>query len=478
MAAKSSYRIVVDANAKNGITLRGDNKALISCRTQECILSGPADSGKTISAAIKMHLICSRYAGAQGGMARKTFKSIAGTCGKTFERIIAGAGVETIGGAKPERYIYPNGSTIWVGGMDAPDNVLSAERDFIYVNQAEELTKNDWEILSTRTSGRGAVIKTPQLFGDCNPGGSKHWIKERAKAGSLTLLTATHKDNPTIYHEDGRLTEAGEIISGMTLKVGGADRLKALDKLTGVRRKRLLEGIWATSEGAVYDMFESNPGGHVIIRDAKEMVHWYLAMDDGFTNPAVILLIGSDSDGRWHIFREYYQSGVVQETVVKEAKRWNDDVTTAGITLGFDNNGQKTKKRCELVAVDEAAASLIQALKNVGMNAVAGKGGILDGIRVIQDKLNKAADGKPRLTVDPSCTDTVNEFESYVMREGTDKPVDAFNHSLAAIRYLNDALSEPGSFRSASGILVGQSQRQDFTPDLLTADDLDLGLPI
>lgn len=479
----STYRIIVDPNASNGIGFRGDNRKLFACKDQEWIISGPADCGKTVAMAAKMHLICSRYPGAQGALVRKTFKSIAGTVGKTFERMIAGAGVETIGGKKPERYIYPNGSTIWVGGMDAPDNVLSSERDFIAGNQVEELTKNDWEILSTRTSGRGAIIRYPQLFGDCNPGGSKHWIRERAKAGSLTLFSATHRDNPTIYHDDGTLTLAGEKIGGMILKVGGADRLKALEKLTGVRRKRLLDGIWATSEGAVYDMFDSTPGGHVIIREAKEMVHWYLAMDDGFTNPAVILLVGVDPDGRWHIFREWYQTGQLQESVIKEAKKWNDDIRMAGIVTPRDKSGIMRKISCEMVAVDEAAASLIAGLKTVGLNALAGKGGILDGIRIIQDRLGKSEDGLPRLTVDPSCVETVNEFESYVFKkdnndQGTDKPVDAFNHSLGAIRYLSDALMEPGSFRSTEGIRVGNVGGQEFTPDFLNADDLDLGLEI
>lgn len=434
--AKTKYRVVIDEKAKRGMEFRGANRELISFRGQEVINSGCADSGKTVSACTKIHLICSRYAGAQGGMTRKTFKSIAGTCGRTFENIIRGAGVETIGGKKPERYIYPNGSTVWVGGMDNPDSVLSAERDFIYVNQAEELTLNEWEILSTRTSGRGAVIRNPQLFGDCNPGGSKHWIRMRAKAGSLKLLIATHKDNPTIYHADGTLTKAGEKIGSMILKVGGAERLAALEKLTGVRRKRLLEGIWATSEGAVFDMFDSTPGswgkewtpGHVLIRDAKEMKNWYLAMDDGFTNPAVILLIGEDSDKRWHIFREYYQAGVVQETVIKEAKRWAENIRYAGITLGYKPGGIPINAPVSLVAVDEAAASLIAGLKNVGLNAVAGKGRIEDGNRLTQNRLNKQGDGFPRLTVDPSCVDTINEFESHVFKEGTDKPVDAYNH--------------------------------------------------
>jgi len=76
--------------------------------------------------------------------------------------------------------------------MDNPDRVLSSERDFIFVPQAEELTESEWEVLGTRCTGRAAVVANAQIFGDCNPSGTKHWIRTRK---SLRLLTATHKDN-------------------------------------------------------------------------------------------------------------------------------------------------------------------------------------------------------------------------------------------------------------------------------------------
>jgi phage terminase large subunit len=387
--------------------LRGEACELYVNKEHECIIAGPADSGKTVACCLKAHTLCSKYPGAQGMIVRKTFTSLAGSVVKTFTRITAGRGVESYGGDIPTRFNYANRSCIWLVGMDNADRALSTERDFVYVNQAEELRESDWEVLATRCSGRAAVIPHPQIFGDCNPGGSKHWIRSRA---SLRLLQATHKDNPTIYDGKGNIT--GD----------GARRLAVLNNLTGVRRKRLLEGIWATSEGAVYEMFDVQT--HIKSRNREDMVTWYLALDDGFTNPAVILDIGADSDGRWHVFREFYKSGWVQDDVAAEAARWN------------------TERRCETVAVDAAAAGLVEALKRKGLCAVAGKGRIFDGISNIQAKLKVQHDGKPRLTVDPSCVETINEFESYVWRAEKDIPVDADNHSLGALRYLADVLAQ------------------------------------
>ena len=61
---------------------------------------------------------------------------------------------------------------------------------------------------------------------------------------------------------------------------------------------------------------------------------------------------------------------------------------------------------------------------------------MLDGITKVQDYLKIQGDGKPRLTVDPSCVNTINEFESYVWKENKDEPVKDNDHAMDALRYL------------------------------------------
>jgi len=372
-----------------------------------------------------------------------------GTVLNTFDRVIKNQGVTIYGGANPSRYIYPNGSQVWIGGMDDPDKVLSSERDFIYTNQTEELSLNDWEMLGSRCSGRASVIKIPQLFGDCNPGGSKHWIREMAKLGKLRLLNAVHKDNPTLYNSDGTLIDSPDV----------RRRMAVLENMTGVRRLRLMEGIWATAEGAVYEMF--NAQTHVCKKELIGFKRFFLAMDEGFTNPAVILVIGEDNDKRWHVFKEYYKRNQLPEDIIKIARDWYRSYA------------------CELAAVDESAAGLIASLKAVGMRAIGGKGRVLDGIQIIQNRLKVQKDGKPRYTIDPECENHINEFESYVWKPEKDIPEKEFDHSLDAARYLADVLNEPtGAFTSTQGIRVGQSSSQIFNPDHLSPDDLGLDISL
>jgi PBSX family phage terminase large subunit len=403
-----SYKILAGEGQKDtDYTPRGGCKDFFYCKDHEYIAEGPSETGKTIAACWKMHILALKYAGLNGAIIRKTQKSLYGSVLQTWDRVTKDAPVVTYGGEKPEKYLYNNGSVIWVGGMDNSDKILSSERDFFYVNQAEELTLDDWEKLTTRTTGRGAIMPYTMTFGDCNPGGSKHWIRERAQGGKLKLIHTTHKDNPTIYNLDGTLTEHGQ---------------RAMDTLTGlsgVRRKRLYEGIWATSEGAVYDMFDASI--HVKVRDEADFKQWGLAMDAGYTHPAVILLIGIDDDWRWHIAREFYERGKLQEDVVRVAKDWF------------------MEKGCEMIAVDEAAAGLIADLRNNGIPAQGGKGKVFGGITSVQDRLKVQGDGFPRLSVDPSCINTINEFESYVWKPEKDEPVKENDHAMDAIRYFSDA---------------------------------------
>ena len=135
-------------------------------------------------------------------------------------------------------------------------------------------------------------------------------------------------------------------------------------------------------------------------------------------------MVGEDSDGRLHITREWYERGKLQSVVVAQSKEWY------------------LEKLPRFAAVDEAAAGLIADLINSGVPAIASQGRVLDGIQKIQDRLKVQGDGLPRLTVDPSCVNVINEFESYVWKKTTstgivkDEPEKQNDHAMDAIRYL------------------------------------------
>src|SRR5437667_262508 len=80
-------------------------------------------------------------------------------------------------------------------------------RDIIYINQAEQVSLQDWEYCITRTTGRGSVLPDCMLIGDCNPDAEDHWILKRE---SLRIFHSKHVDNPSLYDDNGELTEQGK----------------------------------------------------------------------------------------------------------------------------------------------------------------------------------------------------------------------------------------------------------------------------
>jgi phage terminase large subunit len=390
-------------------TPHGDNRDFILYHGPEAILSGPAETGKTLAALWKLHIVACKYAGAQLAIVRKTQQSLYGTALQTYERLVLGkdSPVAIYGGEKPEWYTYPNGSQIYVGGLDKPEKVLSSERDIIYVNQAEELLPADWETITTRTTGRAGNMPYSQCIGDCNPSHPSHWIIQRSNAGHLKLFVTTHKDNPTLWdHDKQEWTEQGKRSLGQ------------LATLTGTRKARLFLGQWVQAEGVVYDEFVR--ATHVQRRDGPWQAIW-LGSDEGYTNPAVHLAIGFDNDGRAHVLEEFYLRRALQADVVAAAKRL---LERHGGSEAF---------------VDPSAAGLIADMQAVGIDAYSAVNAVFDGIQLVKSMLAVAGDGRPRLTFDPSCVNTIAELESYCWKTGRagirDEPEKTNDHAMDALRY-------------------------------------------
>lgn len=284
---------------------RGANLAIQSyvgepgaAKTAEFMLSGPAETGKTWATVWRLDSLLRETPGAQAILARKLQVAIWGTVLVTYRRIqdlreaMGDAPAQPYGGQKPEWYQYPNGSRLWIGGMDNPQKILSGERDFIYLNQAEELSLSDWETLLTRCTGRGAVTKTPLIFGDCNPGAEDHWIIKRPE---LRLFETTHKDNPSLWDEVAQVwTPQGE------------RTMATLNSLTGIRRARLRDGKWVGAEGLYFESWDESLHTCEPFDVPGDWPIWG-ALDYGFAHPTAFGLFTRDNDGVIYMLAEHVQ---------------------------------------------------------------------------------------------------------------------------------------------------------------------------
>ena len=408
--------------------LRGAAASLWKSKDPECLIAGPAETGKTHGGLSKLHNLLLKYPGARALLVRRTRVSCQQTAVQTYQRVAGLAGdarlehppVAPFGGRNPSAFIYANGSELYVGGMDNPDKVLSSERDFVYVNQAEELTSEHWEYLSTRCTGRGSVAPYTQLFGDCNPGPPTHWIKHRPR---LRLLESRHEDNPTLWDERRQQWTAQ-----------GLKSLEALDALTGARKARLRYGRWAGAEGQVYEY----DAARVVIDPFAPPPDWprYRAIDFGFTDPFVCQWFAADYDHRLYLYREIYMTQRLVSDHAELIKSLSAGENIVATVSDHDPQVRGTLERC-------------------GIPTVAANKNIAQGLQAVQARLRPAADGKPRLFVmrdalverdeslaekkHPVCTE--QELDAYVRRTDAagntlEEPLDKYNHSCDALRYL------------------------------------------
>jgi phage terminase large subunit len=355
----------------------GTAKELFENRSPEVLLNGPAGTGKSRACLEKLHLMAFLNPGMRGLIVRKTLVSLGSTGLVTFrehvakEALAAGA-VQWYGGSPQEspQYRYSNGSVIVVGGMDKATRIMSSEYDVVYVQEAIELTEDDWEAITTRL--RNGKISFQQLMADTNPSVPTHWLKQRCDRGSTVMLNCRHEDNPVLF-QDGVLTPAGEAYIGK------------LDALTGVRYQRLRKGLWVAAEGLIYESFD--PAVHLV--DPFEIPErWtrYWVVDFGFTNPFVLQWWAEDPDGRLYLYREIYRTRRLVEDHAKDA-----------LALVQNTDGDWTEPKPRAVICDHDAEDRATLHRHLGLVTTAAKKGVSDGIQAVQSRLKTADDGRPRL---------------------------------------------------------------------------------
>jgi hypothetical protein len=425
-------------------TPRGGALALFRCRAPEVLLAGPAGTGKSRACLEKLHALAWRYPGCRILATRKTLASLTGTGIVTYrEKVLHPAeGVAFFGGnkAEPAAFRYPNGSRLVVGGLDRATKIMSTEFDFAYVQEATELTENDWEMIVTRL--RNGVAPYQQLIADCNPEGPQHWLRRRAAAGRLLIIESRHEDNPLYWDAaQARPTPAG------------ASYFARLDSLTGVRYRRLRLGQWAAAEGVVYDAWDR--AVHLVDRFPIPP-DWprYIAVDFGYRNPFVAQWWAEDPDGRLYRYREIYRTGRLVEDHARDmlalmGVRWR--TTPAGERV---QDWTTAEPRPVAVICDHDREDRATLERHLGLPTVPAYKDVATGIQAVQARLRVEPDGRPRLLllrdslveVDPDLRDakrplcTEEEVEGYVWDERAgrrrgEEPLKQDDHGLDALRY-------------------------------------------
>lgn len=372
------------------IELYGSQWRFVNCVDRFSLFVGGIGSGKSYAGAVKA-LLAGGKAKTVGLVVAPTYPMLRDATLRSFQSVAGDALTEFH--RSEMRGTLRNGSEILFRSADTPDRLRGPNIHWLWVDEAALCPAQTWEIGIGRLRADG--LAGPAWLTTTPKG--RNWVYNQLP--NLTVFRATTAENPFLDREFVRSLET--IYSGPFAR-------------------QELAGEFVSFEGLVYEEFDR--GIHV--QDVPVQPEWrYVAgVDEGYTNPAVILVIGFDGDDRAHVAEEFYRRRALQGDVVAESRRLRD-----AYQIG-------------IFFVDPSAAGLIAEMREAGLAVAPADHRVMDGIQRVKARLPVAGDGRPRLTVAPQCVNTLAEFESYVWREGRagmrDEPEKANDHAMDALRYV------------------------------------------
>jgi hypothetical protein len=316
------------------------------------------------------------------------------------------------------KYNYPNGSRIVLGGLDNVENWMGPSFDMIVVDEATQTERVDFDYLDTRL--RMGVAPYYQMILMCNPSNPHHWLNVAADGPDWQRVLSIHSDNPLLFDQE---TDKAT--------VEGQKYLDALDLLPHVQRMRLLKGLWFASEGMIYNEWQD---GYIIDlamwESLKEKVEFCIGSQDwGFAKPGCGLILAYLTDGRCVIVEEQYRAGL-------EIGDWAE---------WFKGHSQ-TYRLADLVCDPENAEGCTVFDDKYGLPASKAKKDIKTGISVMAQAIkagkllylrtaNKNLD--PALVSAKQPASFLHEIQAYVYDDKhKDMPADGqADHAMDACRY-------------------------------------------
>ena len=362
--------------------------AFVDPRIRGVASKGGTRSGKTWATLQMLHLLCSN---AEKPLivscVAATLPMVKRGMQRDFKQMLATEGVwdENAFNKSEGCYTYPNGCMIEFFGVDNASKVHGPARDILFVNEAQGIPREIFRQLDIRTRKKVII--------DFNPV-RKFWGETEFVGDRYVTIHSTYKDNPYLTKE----------------QVGAIEKNKNDANWWRVYGEGETGGV----EGNVYPNYE------VIDELPETYTGRCLGLDFGFVNdPTAIVDIRFEG---WDLYVDLlcYETGLLNSAI---ADYLNGQGLNRVVTV-CDSAEQKS-----IVELQQRRIKAIPCVK--------GRGSISAGIaQVSQFKLH----------VTKRSIKMLDELDNYkwIKDESTDtytnEPIDAWNHSLDALRYGVDYL--------------------------------------
>lgn len=287
-------------------------------------------------------------------------------------------------------YKWPRtGTEIDFLSVDEPTRVRSRRRKYLWLNEGNEFTLEDYRQLSMRTSG--------QIFFDYNPSNQFHWIYDKLEPRKECLIIrSNYNDNPFLSREIVKEIEGYKGIDANYWRIYGLG-------LRGIA-KSLIFTHWQYCD-ELPESFDKMAYG----------------IDFAFNKPtAIIKVVEKDNDYYWDEI--LYQSHLKDPELIAKMKE-----------LGIGENDE--------IYPDPEDPKTIDELKTAGFNMLESDNSVLPGIKFIKSK---------KLFITKRSVNLVKEIRSYSWKTKNerllDEPVKENDHLIDAGRYAEYSMAKAGGY--------------------------------
>lgn len=350
--------------------------------TRIVLLEGSARAGKTVQTLIYFVQRLLKESGKTLSIVRKTLPSLKNSVLKDLIFVLEKFEIYEPNSVRKQEgyYTLPNGSIINWFSSDDPQKLRGSKRDYLFCNEANELTLEDFTQLSIRTEGMMVL--------DYNPSEIHSWVYELENREDCKLYRTTWRDNPFI--EQSIIDEI--------------ERLKETDENYYRIYSLGLRGIPTTLVFTRYNTIDRIP-------DESKLLGY--GMDFGYNDPTTLIAVYK-LDNSLYIDEKLYVRNLTMPDIIYKMKE---------LEIG----------RGDDIYCDSSNPQNIQELRRNGFNSKpVKKQSILSGI----DKIKRH-----KIYITDTSTNTIEEFQSYKFKEDKngnllDVPIDDYNHSIDSIRYV------------------------------------------
>ena len=292
-------------------------------------------------------------------------------------------------------------SSFEFGGLDDSQKLHGLTTDFVWINEAIEANKEDFDQLEMRCTGT--------MFLDCNPSEEESWVYDLKKRDDVVVIHSTHLKNAFLPIEVRRKI-LGYEPTAANIAAGTADTYKW--SVFGL-------GLAAKREGLIFKDYE-------IIEEWNNDIKFIgIGLDFGFyPDPTAAIRVGL-LNGRLVLDELFYENKLLI----------GDNSESASIESRLRESGVKDYM---LIIADNSAQAAIMEIKkkNFNIKATTTKypGSKIDGIELM---LRYAP-----FYVTERSLNAIDELKKYTRKKDfasgrfLKEPIDAYDHLMDAARYV------------------------------------------